>query len=258
MKPQPVYVVNQDFEDYVEGWNTTNSEALARLLARAERYIDLLGAGRPIQQADAIQDVGIHFTAPPTGGSFVAAFTINGIRYTTQPISYNARYFEVANAINGARSVENAHMPGSVQTYEGPLTPFVPSGPLPYTHIVVAFTGTAGATRISQGEIISSALTGGEGVTPFIEQVCPGGPWNGRFNPSQLLEYNQLESLKSAVCAQAEYMFNMGPKFFVEEQYSNVSGPDFSTKGKLPKIAPKARREMALAGLTVTMARSHP
>lgn len=259
MKPEPKYVVNKDYEDYVEGWSTTNPESLNRLLGRAEHYVDMMAAARPIQPADAIQSIGIKYAKPPTGGGMTIGFTINGIRYTSMEIPWNATYNEVKIAINSGFSTEvGKAMPGPVQTYQGPLTPFVPSGPLPFTPVIVAFTGTAGATKIPQGEIVSNKLVGGESVVPEVLQVCPGAAWTGRFNPSSLLEFNQLQALKNAVCAQAEYMFDMGPRFFVEEQYKEVRGPDFSTKGKQPKVAPKARREMALAGLTVTMSRSHP
>lgn len=38
----PTYATQTDFEAYVEGWDTDNPEALARLLERAERDIDAL------------------------------------------------------------------------------------------------------------------------------------------------------------------------------------------------------------------------
>jgi hypothetical protein len=256
MEPKPKYVVNQDFEDYVEDWVTSDAKELTRMLARAERYIDRLGSGNPIQQADPIQSIGINFTTPPTGGSFTVAWVWNGTKYTSAAIAWNATYAGVATAINAARSAGGVLLPGPVQTYEGPMTPYVPSGPLPFTPVVVAFVARDGAQELATGTVVANNLTGGSGVEVAVTQICPGAPWGGRFNPSHLLAYNQLQSLKNAVCAQAEYMFNQGPRFFVEAQYKEVRGPEFTTRGRLPTIAPKARDEMGLAGLIVSSARS--
>jgi hypothetical protein len=42
------YATIADFEEYVEGWTTTNPDALERLLERAERDIDALLGPRPV------------------------------------------------------------------------------------------------------------------------------------------------------------------------------------------------------------------
>lgn len=46
--PDPVYATQTDFEDAIEGWETTDEDALNRLLARAERDIDAVFPLLPI------------------------------------------------------------------------------------------------------------------------------------------------------------------------------------------------------------------
>lgn len=69
-----------------------------------------------------------------------------------------------------------------------------------------------------------------------------------RFEVAEL-EERQATALSRAVCAQAEYRHEMGPKFFIRPQYPKVSGPDHSTEGTLPEIGPKVWREVAGTGL---------
>lgn len=65
----------------------------------------------------------------------------------------------------------------------------------------------------------------------------------------QGLSQGQVEALKRATCAQAEYRIEMGPDFFIRAQHDQTSGPDFSTKGKLPFFGPKAQIELRYSGL---------
>jgi hypothetical protein len=59
----------------------------------------------------------------------------------------------------------------------------------------------------------------------------------------------KARALSRAVCAQAEYRFQMGEAFMVKAQYESVTGPDFSMTGQLPYIAPKVRLELEGVGL---------
>jgi hypothetical protein len=70
------------------------------------------------------------------------------------------------------------------------------------------------------------------------------------------LSDGQVEALKRATCAQAEYRWYMGDEFFARDQHSSTSGPDFSTTGSLSRIGPKAREELLGSGLIVTGARA--
>jgi hypothetical protein len=67
-------------------------------------------------------------------------------------------------------------------------------------------------------------------------------------NPKQLTSA-QLEALNRATCAQAEYRIEKGPDFFIHGQHETTSGPDFSTKGRLPRFGPKAKEELRFSGL---------
>jgi hypothetical protein len=63
------------------------------------------------------------------------------------------------------------------------------------------------------------------------------------------LSARQAEGLKNATCAQVEYRLEMGERFFKREQYESESGPDFSVRGRLPKIGPKVVPELVRVGL---------
>jgi hypothetical protein len=62
------------------------------------------------------------------------------------------------------------------------------------------------------------------------------------------------EGLSRATCAQAIYRFRIGEEHFETEQYESVAGPDFTVKGKLPKIATAAREELRKVGLSTRWA----
>ena len=69
-----------------------------------------------------------------------------------------------------------------------------------------------------------------------------------RFDPAALSDTEAL-ALRRATCAQAEYRLEMGDSFFVKGQYEEVSGPEFSTKGKLGRIGPQTFNELRGAQL---------
>ena len=66
----------------------------------------------------------------------------------------------------------------------------------------------------------------------------------------------QKQALMRATAAQAEYRLKMGEEFFVMAQREEVRGPDFTTKGRLPYIAPKVTRELVPSGLLLRGARA--
>lgn len=59
-----------------------------------------------------------------------------------------------------------------------------------------------------------------------------------KFDPSTMTTVD-ARVLSRATCAQAEYRKEMGERFFIRGQYSSVSGPDYNTQGKLPRVGPK-------------------
>lgn len=77
-----------------------------------------------------------------------------------------------------------------------------------------------------------------------------------RFDPEQLDDV-ELNCLMLSTCAQAEYRLEMGASFFIRGQHEEVSGPEFSTKGKLGRIGPQTMRELSatqLVKMTTTTA----
>lgn len=63
------------------------------------------------------------------------------------------------------------------------------------------------------------------------------------------LDYTEDRAISRACCAQTEYRFHMGEEFFIRPQFSSTTGPEFSTSGRPPTVAPKAMRELAGTGL---------
>lgn len=253
MSNSPAYVVNSDFENYVEGWTTNDAAALTRLLARAETYIDFVCAGRRLVGADAVQSIST--TGGATGGSFTMQWLTLWGTLTSGVIPYNANYGALTAALAVAFNVGGS-TPYTVQTAAMPqrLQNSLVEPPLP-NPIVFSFIGALGSQPIPAATVASNGLTGGSSPAPECTVICPGDYDGHRLNPSELLNRGQLQRVKNAVCAQAEYMIQMGTNFFVEAEYSSVKGPDFWTTGTRPKVSPKARRELAIAGLT-NMARA--
>lgn len=77
-----------------------------------------------------------------------------------------------------------------------------------------------------------------------------------RYNPAETsvaaagyLTAVRKEALKRAVAAQTEYRLAKGEDFFIHAQHSRVSGPDFTTEGRLPYIGPKVYQELSGTGL---------
>ncbi|MEJ7786558.1 MAG: hypothetical protein WKF96_17285 [Solirubrobacteraceae bacterium] len=73
-----------------------------------------------------------------------------------------------------------------------------------------------------------------------------------KLDPAALTTH-QAYALRRATCAQAEYRIAMGEEFFVQAQYTYVSGPDFSRRGELPRIGPKVLGELADCGFRMAV-----
>jgi hypothetical protein len=70
-----------------------------------------------------------------------------------------------------------------------------------------------------------------------------------KVDPLVDLDAPERVALARATCFQAEYRIEMGEEFFVKAQHNSVSGPHFSTTGKLPYVGPKVHRELPKTGL---------
>jgi hypothetical protein len=68
-----------------------------------------------------------------------------------------------------------------------------------------------------------------------------------RFAPASL-SVKEARILRRATCAQAEFRREMGSDFFVKGQYESVTGPDYSTRGRLGTTGPQVWKELAGSG----------
>ena len=89
--------------------------------------------------------------------------------------------------------------------------------------------------RKAEGDLDSLAVIG----RPVLES-------GHRFDPDSLSD-TESAALTAACCAQAEYRLEMGPSFFIRGQHSEVSGPEFSTKGTLGRIGLQTMKELRAA-----------
>lgn len=85
-----------------------------------------------------------------------------------------------------------------------------------------------------------------DGLSPVLHPINTTS--GRRYSPASLSALQAIV-LQRATCAQAEYILSMGEDFFIRGQYDSVNGPDFSTSGRLPRIAPAVWRELAGSGL---------
>lgn len=95
-----------------------------------------------------------------------------------------------------------------------------------------------------------------------IDAYC--GPWTVEVNSRKFgapaaanekgLSTAQKQVLRDATIMQAYYRIVQGPDFFVRDQHQSVNGPDFSTSGKLSKLSPAAKQDLAGSGLVIRSA----
>lgn len=77
-------------------------------------------------------------------------------------------------------------------------------------------------------------------------------------DPATLLTW-QVQRLRDATCAQAEYRLELGEEFF--QQSSNdevIQGPDFTISGRRSRFSPVAAQLLRTASLLVMGARAVP
>lgn len=67
----------------------------------------------------------------------------------------------------------------------------------------------------------------------------------------------EIVSLSRITCARAEYRAIMGDAFFRQDQYESTTGPDFSTSGKLDRIGPRVKEELARSPFMESAAFGH-
>jgi hypothetical protein len=242
------YATRTDFEGYVDGWVTTDADALDRLLQRAESDVDsLFPAGVLTNSLQGIVMNGVD------DGDFSLSFEWYGDTYLTGGISCNADLGAVLIALNTAATVQGVRVP------DGWRAPQVPRdgvawarGPLPEIPVVVEASNHLGGQVIPTLIVDDSGLTGDDDLAVTIVSHRGGGT---RLDVWQLTPA-QRAKIRDATCAQAEYRYLMGEDFFRRAQWQSVSGPEFTTQGKLPLIGPKVKRELQGVGLLQTSARA--
>lgn len=217
------YAQQPDIENYIEGWTTSDSVALGRLIVRCERDIDTLIF--PVNESLPPTQV-ISLTGA-TGGTFTVQW--NGATPGTITEPYNLSPTQLATDLAALTNIGagNVAVLGKApvltvlwsqiwaETYQGFNVP----------PLVVNGTGLVGGT-------VSAVTVPGRKVNPLTD-----------------LNENQALWLANATAAQVEYRTAMGEPFFVRSQYTSVKGPDFTTTGKLPTIGPKVKRELTNTGL---------
>lgn len=242
------YASEQDVANYIEGWVTDDAFALERLIQRCEQEIDLIV-------------IRVHAELPPTQvisipGATGGNFTLNFNGSVTTNLPYNATAAQIASALQAllpigsdANGVSNAQVLGTNpwtvvwtldwvrSNYLGQTAPVNGAYPVNY-QVPLLTVNTSGLQPTNlNGTVVQVP---GRKIDPIID-----------------IDANQQLALSRATCAQVEYRNAMGERFFIRPQYPSVKGPDFTVQGKLPMIAPKARRELSQNGLIHTAGRAY-
>jgi hypothetical protein len=249
------YAQVTDFQSYTELTINTASGQQQTLLDTAERDVDRL---IPLVQdlTDLIEGVAL---SGVTDGFFVLSLDWGITSYTTAPIPAAVAGSDLLGYLNGMQDLSGCQIPSGswIQpsgTYNDQYYAF---GPLPAIPIVVEATGMLGCARLPLLSVDTTMLIGADGETDqgvgvTITQMVGGGL---KVDPHQL-SFSDSQALTRAVCAQAEYRDQMGPEFFAIPQFKVVSGPEFNTQGRRPRIGPRVLDELAGTDLVQRGARA--
>lgn len=245
------YAQISDYQNYTALPVKTNPAGLQALIDAAENDIDKI-LPRMSYLTNAI--VGITLSGA-TGGAFALQLTWRGIIYTSGPIPWNAHGADLLVALQSLADPQGNFVPPG--TWQIPEARYYQQkwayGPLPGTPIVVQAVNSMGRQKLQPFTVVNNTLAG---TNPRVTaQTIVGGGL--RINP-YLIPADYADLLKSAVCAQAEYRDQMGPRFFSQAQFTRVDGPEFRTRGKLPLIGPKVMRELSGTDLIQRGARARP
>jgi len=236
------YAQIPDLMTYISSGLMTQDDHVQDLLNAAEQDVDLMF--NPSDLTDSLQ--GFSITGNPTGGSWTASINWQGDTWESTDIPWNADGVTLLAALNA--SVNSLDQPYSGTSWEQAITPaYMPDwayGPLPSVPVVVEATAYMG-NQVLPPFTITNNLTGDDTAQVLVTQFRGGGTRLDVW----MLQPSQRYQLTRATCAQAEYRDRMGEDFFIKAQYQQVTGPEFTTQGKLPIIGPKVRRELNGSGL---------
>jgi hypothetical protein len=230
----------------------TDTDKLQQLVDDAEQDVDLLF--NPMNLTDSLQGFSV-IGGVPTGGSWSVVIEWLSDMYMSDDIAWNAQGLDVLNAINAMTDALG-------NTVQGPswVVPVTPSsapdwanGPLPAKPVVLEATSYMGGQILPLFTATSNFTADGDATPEILVTQFRGG---GTRWDIWSIEPFQINCLRRATCAQAEYRDQMGEDFFIRAQYASVTGPEFQTTGQLPLIGPKARRELNGSGLIQYQARA--
>lgn len=227
-----VYTNQQAVEAYIEGWVTDDPFSLERLIQRSERDVDRIIMPLNVEQAPT-QVISI---MGATGGTFDLSW--NGVNPQTITEPYSVTGAQLQTDLQAISDIG----PGNVTVFgNNPYTlmwtyQWTTAFPLAYVPLV-----TVNPTNLQPSGAATAKVAEVEAL---------------KVNPLTDTDRNQTLALSRATCAQVEYRNQQGEAFFVRSQYESVRGPDFTTQGKLPYIAPKAFRELAQTGLAFRQGRA--
>lgn len=238
------YAQQLDVEAFIEDYTSSDPAALERLIRRCERDLD-----RIIYP--------INHSLPPTqilvieadGGQFTLEFagqTTAEITYPPTAASIQAQLADLDVVGLDDNGNSNATVIGVgpftvIWTFEWAQTNYIGQGPPLLDYQIPLIT-------INSTEL---TVTGTDTVFTSVQQER-----GRRVNPTADLNENQVMFLANGTSAQVEYRMAMGEPFFIRGQYDSVRGPDFTTQGKLPRLGPKVRVELAQSGLLWSGARA--
>jgi hypothetical protein len=243
------YASVADYETYTELTVNTPSGSLQALLDQAERDIDK-ALREDVNRTDCIQGLSINGA---TGGEFLVTLPWGLYSYTSSLIPWDVDGDNYIGYLNDMTDPYGNPLPPDSwirpqATYSDQQYAY---GPLPATPIVWQGTARLGSQVLPLIGVDTTLLTGVD-VVATVAQLVGGGlkvdPW--QLAPSDMM------ALRRATCAQAEYRDQMGESFFTMAQWMSVSGPEFRTTGRRPRIGPRVMDELASTDLIQRGARA--
>lgn len=243
------YAQIADFEAYTELTINTPVNGLQKLMDDAERDID-----RVIQVyvdlTDSIQGISL---SNVTGGTFSVSVPWGLYTYTTAEIPWNVDGDDFVRYMNDMTDTLGNRIPaGSWGRPQGTYSEQQYAyGPLPGTPIVFEAMSQLGSQALPLVSFDTTMLDG-SGAAADVAQMVGGGL---KVDPYQLA-VSDMMALRRATCAQAEYRDQIGQAFFTMPQFMTVSGPEFNTTGRRPRIGPRVMDELASTDLIQRGARA--
>jgi hypothetical protein len=236
------YAQIADLMSYSKIRLNTQDDHIQDLLDSSEQDVDLMF--NPSDLTDSLQ--GFSISGNPTGGSWSAQILWQGDTWTSLDIPWNASGLQALGCLNASTNALGQPYQGT--SWERAITPaYMPDwsfGQLPTKPIVVQATAYMG-NQVLPPFTVTSNLTGDDTARVNVTQFRGGGTRLDVW----MLQPSQRYQLTRATCAQAEYRDQMGEDFFIKAQYTQVTGPEFTTQGQLPILGPKVMRELNGSGL---------